>query len=148
MVLNIWHHVALFPQPTGMTCWSAAATMVLGNQSAGAGRARLAANGGLASDFANIRTFAAAYGLQMEAPQSWTVQGLEPLLMKGPLWVAGLVPSGHAYVIGAMSGDGTPVGTSLTIYDPWPPNKGQIRRTTFASWMARYPMATLYILHR
>jgi len=47
-----------------------------------------------------------------------------------------------------MNGDGTPSGTTLTIYDPWPPRVGQIRRVSFAKWMTDYPQATTYILHR
>jgi hypothetical protein len=148
MTINIWHPVNLFPQPTGMTCWSAAATMLIGNQSVGPGGARIATNGGLMSDFGNIRRFAYAYGLQMEPPQSWTVDGLAALLRRSPLWVAGQVPTGHAYVIAAMTGDGTPNGTTLTIYDPWPPNIGQIRQVPYGQWVSLFPMSTMYILHR
>src|SRR5438876_6647892 len=108
MDVNISHRVTLFPQPTNMTCWSAAATMLFGNMSVGPGRASLAPNGGLSSDFGNIQAFARSHHLQMHAPQSWTVDGLASLLRHGPLWVGGSVPSGHAYVIAAMKGDGTP----------------------------------------
>jgi hypothetical protein len=59
-----------------------------------------------------------------------------------------MVPSGHAYVISGMVGDGTPNGTMLTIYDPWPPNRRQIRSLSYGQWMGFFPLATTYILHR
>jgi hypothetical protein len=148
MMLNIQHPVALFPQPTGMSCWSAAATMLFGDRSVGPGGARLGSSGGLEGDFANIQRFAAAHGLVMHAPQSWTVQGLALLLQRRPLWVGGMVPGGHAYVIGGIAGDGSPDRTILTIYDPWPPRVGNRRTEPYGRWMRQYPMATLYVLHR
>ncbi|MBK6899931.1 MAG: hypothetical protein IPH09_11900 [bacterium] len=87
MAINISHWVTLFPQPTSMTCWSAAATMLFGDRSVGPGRARTAPSGGLRSDFGNIHTFAMSHGLTMHAPQCWTVDGLADLLRRGPLWV-------------------------------------------------------------
>lgn len=147
MAYSIRHRVTLFPQPTSMTCWSAAATMLFGDRSIGPGTASLGSSGGLNSDFDNIEKFAHSHGLTMEAPMSWTVSGLARLMQFGPLWVGGLVPSGHAYVIGALVGDGTPAGTQITIYDPWPPGIGAIRQISYQAWVLRYPMATMYILH-
>ncbi len=147
--IDISHPVTLFPQPTNMTCWSAAASMLFGNQSVGPGDASLDPSGGLVATFENVQKFADAHGLQMHSPQSWTVQGLADLLRNhGPLWVAGFVPSGHAFVISGMHGDGTPDGTTLTIYDPWPPGVGAIKKVNLAAWIKKYPEATTYILHR
>jgi hypothetical protein len=147
--VDIRHPVTLFPQPTDMTCWSAAATMLFGNQTIGPGDASLSDEGGLLADYENVKKFADSHGLEMHAPQSWSVDGLADLLKsQGPLWVAGNVPSGHAFVIAGMEGDGTPEGTRLIIYDPWPPNKGAVRSEVYADWMQKYPEATTYILHR
>lgn len=147
MNINITHRVTLYPQPTNMTCWSAAATMLFGDRCVGAGGAATGPAGGLEASYSNIQTFAMAHGLRMHAPQSWTTKGLAELLHNGPLWVGGMVPSGHAYVIGGMRGDGTPGKTIITIYDPWPPNMGRIRRVSYGSWMQAHPKATTYILH-
>ena len=148
MSINIRHSVTLFPQPTNMTCWSAAATMLFGNMSVGSGGATTSAGGGLNSSSGNVRTFADSFGLAFHYPQSWTVDGLAGLMGRGPLWVGGMLPSMHAIVIGAMKGNGTPNGTILTIYDPWPPNVGRVYNISYGRLMNNFPMATMYILHR
>ena len=148
MPIDIRHVVTLYPQPTSMTCWSAAATMLFGDRCVGAGSAVTGPTGGLSTSFQNIQAFADSHGLILHAPQTWTVEGLADLLRGGPLWVGGWVPTGHAYVIAAMKGDGTPGETYITIYDPWPPGVGQIRRVAYGNWIATYPMATAYILQR
>ena len=56
------HNVRLFGQPTGMTCWSAAATMILGNMSVGSGSASTGAGGGLNPDLENVETFLRGLG--------------------------------------------------------------------------------------
>ncbi len=72
---EIVHDVTLFPQPTGESCWSAAATMIFGDRSVGPGRATLTGptarrgvNRGtvphfIAADAANIETFLSGAGL-------------------------------------------------------------------------------------
>ena len=37
----------------------------------------------------------------------------------------------HAVVLSGMHGDGTPGGTQVTVYNPWPPNQGAIEYKTF-----------------
>ena len=143
------HRVALFPQPTGMTCWSAATTMLFGNVfSAGPGAARAGSTGGLQSDFKNIFTFAGSYGLRVYPLMSWTVDGIVKLIKKGPVAMLGAIPSLHAVVISGVRSDGTPRGTILTIYDPWPPNKGAIYSVDYLSLVTNFPMATMYMLQR
>lgn len=142
------HPVELVPQPTDMSCWAAAASMVLGNQSTGPGGAALQ-SGGLVNTVANVRTFARAYGLQVHPYQSWSVDGLRDLLERhGPLWVGGLVPNGHAYVIAGLWGDGTSKGTTMRIYDPWPPRVGRVYDANVDDFLSTNPLATLFILHR
>lgn len=146
--LDISHRIILYGQPTNMTCWSAAATMLLGsNMCVGPGGANLDPQGGLRPQFENVRVFADAFGLSMEAPQSWTVQGLANLMRRRPLWVAGWVPSGHAVVYGGMHGDGTVQGTLIVIYDPWPPGRGEVRGELYGDWVSLHPTATTYILY-
>ena len=74
--VHVRHNVKLFGQPTGMTCWSAATTMLFGNvSSAGPGKANVGPTGGLKSDLQNIYPFAKGYGLTVYPYQSWTVDG-------------------------------------------------------------------------
>lgn len=144
---NIQHQITLYGQPTNMSCWSAATTMLLGNRfSAGPGLAALGPAGGLNSDVKNIQTFAQGYHLHLYYPQSWTAAGLVEVVRRGPVVLMGPIPSGHAVVIAGIRGDGTEVGTELTIYDPWPPNLGRIYTVNYQDLMTRFPMATMYLL--
>lgn len=146
---NIQHRIKLFGQPTNMTCWSAALTMLFGDRfSAGPGRSSTARSGGLSPNFTNVQALARSYNLKFYAPQSWGVPGLISLLSKGPAVMMGYVPSGHAVVIGGIISDGTPRGTTLTIYDPWPPNVGKKYSVNYLQLMTTFPYATTYVLQR
>lgn len=149
VTIDISQRVILYGQPTNMTCWSAAATMLLGsNMSVGPGSANTGPRGGLLPSFSNVQSFADSYGLRMNAPQCWTTQGVANLLRRGPVWVAGWVPTGHAVVYGGIHGDGAPDGTLIVVYDPWPPGRGEIRGEIYGDWVNKHPAATTYILER
>jgi hypothetical protein len=149
IAVDISHRVRLYGQRTNMTCWSAAATMLLGtNMSVGPGQASLGPKGGLKPSISNVKTFADGYGLRLHGPQSLTARGIATLLRRGPIWVAGWVPSGHAVVYAAVHGDGTAQGTLIVIYDPWPPGRGEIRGEIYGDWVRRHPTATTYILQK
>lgn len=155
VTIDITHPVRLVGQPTNMTCWSAAATMLFGNMSVGPGNASLSTSGGLNSGYANVASFAASHNLQMHPPRTWTVQGLAALLRRGPLWVGGVQPvgrggtnGGHAVVIGAMWSNGDPRTTMLMIHDPWPPRVGSTYGAFYGDRLAGAPLMTLYVLHR
>ena len=129
------HNTHLFPQPTGMTCWSAAATMILGNMSVGPGHAHTAPNGGLRPNLENIETFLRGLGwdlvAQMSAPPA---SMLIPHLMRRPLWLG--FEGGtfkHAVVASAVYSDGEDDGTVFRIHDPWPPGRGTIYGTTYVN---------------
>jgi hypothetical protein len=118
---NVHYDIDLLPQPTNMSCWSAAASMVLGNMSVGPGKAALDEKGGLKSSPQNIKQFADQYGFTVEYGATWTAKAIAIFLrMDGPLWVAGKVPNGHAFVISGIEGNDD-TDAVLTIYDPWPP---------------------------
>lgn len=142
---EIDHPVTLFAQPTGESCWSAAATMIFGDRSVGPGRATLtgpAARTGvnrgtvphfIAADAANIQTFLTGAGLRYHAGRTWAISELVNLLRSGPLWAAGNWSSGgasggHAVCISAVWVDQgmTHGGTTFRVHDPWPPNHGAI----------------------
>ncbi len=149
----ITHHVRLFPQPTGMTCWSAAATMIIGNMCVGPGEARLGVGGGLVQDSSNIQTFAQGLGWHMYYPQTWTVRGLADLLRRKPCWAVGggSSPTGswlHAIVLSALWSDGAEdgSGTVLRIHDPWPPNIGSIYGRFYRGTVDGFDFISMYIL--
>jgi hypothetical protein len=152
----IRHRVTLFAQPTNMTCWSAAATMLFGNKSIGSGAATVQSSGGMNFNDQNMETFARGQGLKMYYPQSWTVDGLAGVLEKGPIMVAGgLIKDArgithpHAVVIGGMVGDGSPGRTFCDVYDPWPPGRGfESHNVSYQQIMLNFPQATTYILQR
>ena len=146
---TVQYPITLYGQPTGMTCWSAATTMLFGSLfCAGPGKASLAPTGGLKADVTNIQSFARSYNLQLYYPQCWTVEGLVGLLKRGPVALMGPIPSLHAVVIGGIRGDGTDGGTDLTIYDPWPPNHGRIYNVNYRNFMIQFPTATMYLLQK
>lgn len=141
--------VTLYPQPTKTSCWAAAASMVLGNQSAGPGKAKTETDGVLQTDEGNMTAFARSHNLERHYGQTWTLEGLKELLEKhGPLWVGGYLPDLHAVVIAGMNGDGSTNGTELLIYDPWPVNKGSIVSISYHDFYTDYPAATNHVLHK
>jgi len=156
VTIDIDHRVTLFPQPTNMTCWSAAATMLFGNMSVGPGGAAITPAGGLATPQANVEAFAQAFGLTAHAPMTWTVQGFAGLMRRGPLWVGGVQPlgsptaiqAGHVVVVGSMWSNGSADGTMLLIYDPWPPGVGSMYSVFYGERVTGSPLGTMYILHR
>lgn len=131
------HAVTGFGQPTGMTCWSAAATMMVGNSSVGPGGATLTASGGLDTAIANIETFVREQGWRlinnMSSPPALTVVRA---VAHGPVWVA-FQGNGfaHAVVLSAVysDGDADGTGTVFRVHDPWPPNSrnGTVYGTTY-----------------
>jgi hypothetical protein len=47
-----------------------------------------------------------------------------------------------------MWGDGSADRTMLLIYDPWPPNVGDVYGIMLGDYLSRFPQAFRYILHR
>jgi len=136
-----------------MTCWSAAATMIVGNMSVGPGDANLSPSGGLLPGPNNVQTFAQGMGWRMHYPQTWTVQGLAGLLRRNPLWAVGggSSPTGgwlHAIVISAMWSDGAAdgSGTMIRIHDPWPPNVGSVYGRFYRGTVDGFDFISLYVL--
>jgi len=133
--VDIVHNIHLMGQPTNMTCWSAAATMILGNMSIGPGLANTAPNGGLRPNIENIDTFLNGLGWRLVNNSSAPpISVLMPHLMRTPLWLG--FEGGtfkHAVVASAVYSDRTDDGTVLRIHDPWPPARGTIYGTTYVA---------------
>ncbi|HJQ31286.1 MAG TPA: papain-like cysteine protease family protein, partial [Pyrinomonadaceae bacterium] len=141
-----WGDVQLVPQPNGMSCWAAAAAMVVGwrdrvsidpaEVARGAGR-WAEYTGGLNPD--NIEDLARAWGLVIEPPRSYSIEGFRQLIQNnGPIWLGVASPSGHAVTVTGIYGDGTPDGTFVRINDPGPPGEGTLDTITFSSLAQQY----------
>jgi hypothetical protein len=156
LTIDITHPVQRFGQPTGTSCWSAAATIIVGNMSVGPGAAALDPGGGMLPGPENIRRFADSMGWRMHYPQTWSVSGLRFLLQRKPVWaVGGGAGFLHAIVLSAMWSDGAEdaSGTMIRIHDPWPVNQGSIyarfyRGTTegLTPYGAQFDFLTMYVL--
>jgi Putative peptidoglycan binding domain/Papain-like cysteine protease AvrRpt2 len=149
---DITHPVQLFGQPTNVTCWSASATMILGNMSVGPGRAAIP-GGGLAPSPENVKVFADGLGWRMYYPQTWTVSGLASLLRQKPAWAVsgGHTLTGgwlHAIVLSGFWSDGDPdgSGTMLRIHDPWPPRVGSVYGRFYRGTVDGFDFISLYVL--
>jgi hypothetical protein len=114
--------VSFVPQSDTMSCWAAAATMMLGwkDQVCYASdadvRARYGDMGGDGADVEECLQLALGQGMRVEAEMCRTPEGWEQLLKVGPVMVG--IP-GHFIVVSAIEGDGTPEGTHLYVLDPW-----------------------------
>jgi hypothetical protein len=142
--------VELVPQPTSMSCWAAAVTMVYGWTK----RISLSPQT-IAQECQRIEQLqsglpwsqrddlASQLGLTFVWPQSYTVQGFYNLLHdNGPLYIGRAVPTGHAVCVIGLHGDGTPDGTTVIFHDPWPPGVGTANsRLPFTQFMSEYEAA-------
>ena len=93
------------------------------------------------------RHFAQAHGLTVRAPSPWSLKSLRAALQDGPvmlemLWnpkayAQGAGRPGHTVVLAGIRGDADPSGrgTTLRIFDPWPPNKGARSSVNFYKWV-------------
>jgi hypothetical protein len=145
-----WADVESVYQPTGVSCWAAAAAMVVGfRDRISINPDEFARHEGRWSEYNqtglytnNNDEFAAAWGLQVEPPMSYSVEGFAGVLAaNGPLWVGRLVggSSGHAVCVYGIRGDGTPDGTQVIFHDPWPPNRGTPARSiSYATFAQEY----------
>jgi hypothetical protein len=162
---KILHNITLIPQHTPSTCWSAALAMLLGVQASMLpGNARTAAGGGLFNDSElskpeNTKKFADSYRLTLLHAQSWMPDGLANMLrIRGPLmmnllwnapkYMTGKGSSGHMLIIAGIRGDGSPEGTTLRIYDPWPMNRGSKYSLTYGPFMRKMPVSTYQLFHK
>ena len=143
--IDIRYDVQLVPQETDVSCWGAAAAMIVGwrdgisissaniADSLGYGIEFAGCPGGLPLDDTKMME---QWGLVAEAPQTLTPEGFAQLLEQyGPLYVVTAEPGTHARVVTGMSGDGTADGTTLFINDPWEPNVGSQYTETYNEFL-------------
>lgn len=141
--LDLWHEVPLVPQQTGMSCWAAAAAMIVGwrdrlpveplEVAQAAGRWREYRDGLQPQD---VPELARTWGLALETAHLRRPQDLANLLAShGPLWVGEASPGLHSVVVTGMQGDGTPEGTKVRIADPWPMERGERYSVPFGEFL-------------
>jgi hypothetical protein len=133
--LNISHTVPVVRQTKTMSCWAAAAAMMLSwktgiprNELDAATQAGpnfvLAFNDNRGLPGTEIAELARALYLSTEPPASWTAQGYAKLLTDhGPLWVGTAIFSStstykHVRIVTGISGDGSANGSNLSVIDP------------------------------
>jgi hypothetical protein len=152
LTTDVNQQVTLSAQPDSVSCYAAAATMVLGPGASMSYQAGTAPPNVKPDDY-----WAEKYSLQfnwkLEYGQTPTPGFLSSLLRRGPLWMAGTLPfpngpSYHAVVIGALWGDGAGDSTMLLIYDPWPVNAGEVYGIILNDYLQQNPLSFRYILHK
>lgn len=165
------------PQPTAMTCWAASTAMltktsvpaVMMKTPSDIADATGAYNYSNTSDaVTESLRYAKIHNLRFVPPMSWSPQMLRSYLVGSPLmfdtlWdVEGyLTPvqgspgqyrgsPGHMILAVGIRGSGNPdgYGTTLRIYDPWPPTKGRIYSVGYAKWVQEVPTRTYRTFHR
>lgn len=158
-------------QPTPMTCW-AASTAMMTNTTVPVVQTRtpddlIADDGGLknASDtddaFTSANRFAKANNIRLVgAAMSPTLDFLRVTLSRGPLmldmlwksenYAAGHGSPGHMILVVGIRGDddASGRGTTLRIFDPWPPNQGDQYSVNFFKWMNDVTTRTYHMYQR
>lgn len=132
--VDISYPVTPVAQTKTMSCWAAAAAMMLAwknNVPTTELAAAQAAGPNFVLAFRNntgitgpeIGELARGLSLKAEAPQNFTAQGYATLLKKGPLWVGTAIfyqdrVYRHVRIVRGIHGDGTEGGSKLDIVDP------------------------------
>lgn len=158
---DVWCEVPLVPQLTGMSCWAAAAAMIVGYRECLDVKAHEVAHGagvweaykeGLVPE--DVVAIARAFRLQIEPPRTYSPAALRALIEQyGPLWVGEASPGLHVVVVTGMFGDGSLDGTFVRIADPWPIGRGERYVLSFREFAqnleaaAEVVGATAQILH-
>jgi Papain-like cysteine protease AvrRpt2 len=171
---SIGYNVPLVPQTTSMSCWAAGIAMILAwRRGISIDPVTIASNPGGVSYLAqfqsglnpNDTTILRRWGLSLEAPQSYSVEGFAQLLQRyGPLWVAASVPGPHIRVVTGFQPATPDVNSVVAINDPWEqgmhmfrwPNRGARYTRTYLQFtrdverLARAEMnqpAPIYVAH-
>jgi hypothetical protein len=166
----ILHSIAFIPQRTPTSCWAASTAMVSRSTIADVVHRTpddLIMEDGSLMNFSETSDpvtgaarFAKANFLMVVPPMSWMPSGLRSMLSKGPLafdmlwnateYVKGRGSPGHMIAVVGIRGDNDESGrgTTLRIYDPWPPNKGNRYSVGYFKWIQEVPTRTYHIYHK
>lgn len=149
--IDLWHEVPLVPQVTGMSCWAAAAAMLIGwRDSIAVDPGEVARAAGRWEEYGaglepkDVGSFARTWGLMVEPTAPLDAARLLRLLSEhGPLWVGEASPGLHVVVVTGMVGDGTDDGSQLRIADPWPVGRGERYRLPVRALLASHQAAAI-----
>lgn len=149
--LDLWHEVPLVPQVTGMSCWAAAAAMLIGwRDSIAVDPGEVARAAGRWEEYSaglepkDVGSFARTWGLVMEPTAPLDAPRLLRMLSAhGPLWVGEASPGLHVVVVTGLVGDGTDDGSQLRIADPWPVGRGERYRLPVRALLASHQAAAI-----
>ena len=166
----ILHTIPFIAQPTNSTCWAASTAMVTyANVPAVIARTPtdLVMEDGSLLNFSESNDpvtgsarFAKANFMTVIAPTSWMPTALVSMLSRGPLvfdmlwdsaqYAQGNASSGHMIAVVGIRGDGdqSGKGTTLRIFDPWPPNRGKKYSVGYYKWIQEVPTRTYHIYHK
>ena len=123
--VHISYEVELVPQVLGISCWAAAAAMITAwKYEVLVDVVEIQTGVDFWEQFKDVLIIENVeelelWDLEIINTRIYTVKDFAALLEEGPLWVVKDLDDKHAVVISEMSGDATPDGTLLTIYDPW-----------------------------
>lgn len=156
-------------QPTNMSCWATAGTMLVAARdrvcrpirtvmktadandpgyvpSAGVnGYEALFDSPSMGLPPADTRRYTRSIGLRVGPAASFSVAGWQGMMMRyGAIGVVGLTPFLHIRVITEMKGDGSVFGTFFTVHDP---GRDRPYKEAFISFSEKYEAAA-YIDHR
>lgn len=149
---DVYHEVPLVPQLTGMSCWAAAAAMLVGwRDCVDVDPAEVAAGSGHWSAYrdglepSNIGDLSRSWGLHA-VHEPLTAASLTRLLHGwGPLWLGEASPGLHSIVVVGVHGDGTDQGTHVRVNDPWPIGSGERYSLPFARLKANVAAAAALV---
>jgi hypothetical protein len=167
----ILYRLNFLAQPNRCTCWAASTAMVTGTMIpsvlARTPSDLVFADGSLKnySDTADAVTGAERFAranflVLLSSAASIIPLGLVSMLKRGPLmfdmlWEAqdyteGAGSPGHMITVVGIRGDNdsSGKGTTLRIYDPWPPNKGKIYSVGYYQWIQEVLTRTYHIYQK
>lgn len=147
---QVKYSVQLVPQMTEVSCWAAAAAMLVSwRQEVSVIPSEIANRIGYWREYdergysINDEKVFKYWGLTYFR-MTPNCKGLAKLIAEnGPLIIVTMEDPqqqdvAHARVIAGVKGDGSPEGTILTIYDPWPVNSGSVYEETYAQFIVKY----------
>jgi ABC-type bacteriocin/lantibiotic exporter with double-glycine peptidase domain len=136
----------LVAQPTSVSCWAAALTMVVSyRDKASYDPATIASRAGMDLNtgygWSQIESAVTAWNLVEEGPTSsdpydWA----NKLTQWGPIWVVEIGNPFHAVVLAGINGDGTPDGTMVTVYNPSPVGVGAVQTKSFTAFETEFEL--------
>lgn len=157
--IDISYPVTLIPQVTPMSCWAAGMAMLLEYYGESKTQEEIAAECNLehaleqGASSGELEACAAQLGFKLEGGACGGPDLLAGWLQEyGPIFVVDTANSGyHAVVVSGVRGDGTPEGTVVVEYNPWPPDTGLVHDEPFLEFQQEYEGGagfTVYFVHK